>query len=187
MKKALEEKEPRGLVIVHTGDGKGKTTAALGLALRAWGDGLRVLILQFIKGGWKYGELQAIAALRESEAGGTIELRQLGKGFTRKGNVAEEEHKRAAQEALAEAQEAFTCGKWDLVILDEINYAVKFGLIDVTDVLAILDVRPKTLHVVLTGRDAAPEVVARANLVTEMRLVKHPYQQGIQAQRGIEF
>ena len=179
--------KPHGLVLVHTGDGKGKTTAALGLALRAWGDGLRVLILQFIKGGWKYGELQAIAALRESDAGGTIELQQLGKGFTRKGNIAEAEHQRAAQEALAKAQEAITCGKWDLVILDEINYAVKFGLVSVKDVLTLLSQRPKNLHVVLTGRDAAPEIVKRADLVTEMRLVKHPYQQGIQAQRGIEF
>ena len=182
-----DTQQPHGLVIVHTGDGKGKTTAALGLAMRAWGDGLRVLILQFIKGGWRCGELNAIAALAKSAAGGTIELRQMGKGFTRKGDVDAAEHQRAAQEALADARAAITSGAWDLVILDEINYAVKFGLLDVSDVLALLDARPPALHVVLTGRDAAPEVIARADLVTEMHLVKHPFQHGVKAQRGIEF
>ena len=182
-----EAAQPRGIVIVHTGDGKGKTTAALGLAMRAWGEGLSVLILQFIKGGWKYGELKAIEALAESDAGGTIEVHQTGKGFTRKGNVDEAEHKQAAQEALAEARAAITGGAWDLVILDEINYAVKFGLLDVHDVLSLLDARPPALHLVLTGRNAAPELIARADLVTEMHLVKHPFQQGIKAQKGIEF
>ena len=182
-----DTRPPHGLVIVHTGDGKGKTTAALGLALRAWGDGLRVLILQFIKGGWRGGELNAIAALAKSAAGGTIELRQMGKGFTRKGDVDAAEHQRAAQAALAEARAAITSGAWDLVILDEINYAVKFGLLETSDVLALLDARPPALHVVLTGRDAAPEVIARADLVTEMHLVKHPFQHGVKAQRGIEF
>ena len=110
-----------------------------------------------------------------------------GKGFTRKGDVSETEHAKAAQEALAVAREALTSGVWDLVILDEINYAVKFGLLTVSDVLALLDLRPKSLHVVLTGRDAAPEIIARADLVTEMHLVKHPYQKGIKAQKGIEF
>lgn len=185
--KAATGKEPHGLVLVHTGDGKGKTTAALGLALRAWGDGLRVLILQFIKGGWKYGELHAIQALAKSPAGGTIALRQRGLGFTRKGNVDAEEHRRAAREALDEARAAITSGAWDLIVLDEINYAVKFGLLDVSDVLALLDTRPQGLHLVLTGRDAAPEVIARADLVTEMHLVKHPFQKGIRAQQGIEF
>ena len=182
-----EKKQPHGLVIVHTGDGKGKTTAALGLALRAWGDGLSVLILQFIKGGWHYGELHAIDALAKSDAGGTIELRQRGLGFTRKGDVEEAEHKRAAREALDEAREEITSGAWNLIILDEINYAVKFGLLDVHDVLALLDVRPPSLHIVLTGREAASEIIARADLVTEMKLVKHPFQQGVKAQKGIEF
>jgi len=177
-------------VLVHTGDGKGKTTAALGLAIRAWGDGLSVLILQFIKGGWKYGELRAIEALGRASAagaGGRIEVRQLGKGFMHKGDVPEAEHEKAAQEALSTAREALTSGAWDLVILDEINYAVKFGLLTVSDVLALLDLRPKTLHVVLTGRGAAPEIIERADLVTEMHLVKHPFEKGIKAQKGIEF
>lgn len=177
-------------MLVHTGDGKGKTTAALGLAMRAWGDGLSVLILQFIKGGWKYGELRAIEALGKASAagmGGRIEVHQLGKGFTHKGDVPEAEHEKAAQEALSAAREAMMSGTWDLVILDEINYAVKFGLLKVSDVLELLDLRPKTLHVVLTGRDAAPEIIARADLVTEMHLVKHPFEKGIKAQKGIEF
>ena len=182
-----DTQQPHGLVIVHTGDGKGKTTAALGLAMRAWGDGLRVLILQFIKGGWRCGELNAIAALAKNDAGGTIEVRQRGLGFTRKGDVDAAEHQRAAQEALADARAAITSGAWDLVILDEINYAVKFGLLETSDVLALLDARPPALHVVLTGRDAAPEVIARADPVTEMHLVKHPFQHGVKAQRGIEF
>lgn len=184
---APEEKEAPacGLVLVHTGDGKGKTTAALGLALRAWGDGLRVLVLQFIKHGGDYGERRALAALAAVD--GRMELRACGRGFTTRGSLPPEEHRRAAEAALAEARAAITGGGYDLIVLDEINYAVKFGLLRVVDVLALLDVRPPSLHLVLTGRDAAPELIARADLVTEMRLVKHPYQRGIKAQRGIEF
>ena len=178
----MEEKN--GLIIVHTGNGKGKTTAALGLAMRAWGDGLRVLILQFIKGGWKYGEIEAIKRLGEID--GRIELRRLGKGFQRNTDD-KAEHIAAAQEALKEAGEAFASGEYDLIILDEINYAVKFELITVEAVKALLAKRPPELHVVLTGRDAKEEIIDMADLVTEMKLIKHPYQQGIKALRGIEF
>lgn len=178
----MEEKN--GLIIVHTGNGKGKTTAALGLAMRAWGDGLRVLILQFIKGGWKYGEIEAIKRLGEID--GRIELRRLGKGFQRNTDD-KAEHIAAAQEALKEAGEAFASGEYDLIILDEINYAVKFELITVEEVKTLLAKRPPELHVVLTGRDAKEEIIDMADLVTEMKLIKHPYQQGIKAQRGIEF
>ena len=174
-----------GLVLVHTGDGKGKTTAALGLALRAWGDGLRVLILQFIKGGMTAGEDRGIAAL--AAADGRIELRRLGRGFTQKGKTSTEEHRQAAHEALTAARAAMTSGDYDLIILDEINYAVKFGLLSTSEVLTLLDEKPAALHLVLTGRDAAPEIVARADLVTEMRPIKHPFQKGIKAQKGIEF
>ena len=177
--------EKTGLVIVHTGDGKGKTTAALGLALRAWGDGLRVLILQFIKGGWNYGELESIRKL--SEMDGRIQVKQCGLGFTQRKDGHEVEHKEAAHQALLEAQEAIGSGSWDMVILDEINYAVKFGLVSEAEVMGLLDKRPGGLHLVLTGRDALPSLVERADLVTEMRLVKHPFQQGIPAQKGIEF
>ena len=177
--------ERRGLVIVHTGEGKGKTTAALGLALRAWGGGLRVLILQFIKGGRTYGELSAVEKLAEAE--GRIELRQLGLGFTRREDGREEEHKKAAKEALIEAKKETASGKWDLIVLDEINYAVKFGLLKEDEVLGLILEKPAPLHLVLTGRDAAPKIVEAADLVTEMKLLKHPFSEGIKAQRGIEF
>lgn len=176
--------EKKGLIIVHTGDGKGKTTAALGLAIRAWGDGLRVLILQFIKGGWKYGEMETIEKLAQLE--GRIELRRLGRGFQRQEDD-KTEHIKAAEAALAEARGEFTSGNYDLIILDEINYAVKFGLLTIDQVLSLLEHKPEELHVVLTGRDARPELMDMADLVTEMKLVKHPYQQGIKAQQGIEF
>ncbi len=177
--------EKFGLVIVHTGNGKGKTTAALGLAARAWGDGLRVCILQFIKGGWKYGELKTLETL--AAADGRMEIKQCGLGFTNTDEHDEAEHKEAAAKALAMARDAMTSGCWDLVILDEINYAVKFGLVSLDDVLALLESRPKDLHVVLTGREAKPELIEKADLVTEMVQVKHPYEQGIKAQKGIEF
>ncbi|ORT99181.1 Cob(I)alamin adenosyltransferase [Anaerovibrio sp. JC8] len=178
----MEEKN--GLIIVHTGNGKGKTTAALGLAIRAWGDGLRVLILQFIKGQWKYGEITALNKLNEID--GRMELRRLGKGFQR-GAEDKTEHIEACHEALKEAAAAMESNNYDLIILDEINYAVKFGLITVDEVKELLAHRPKDLHVVMTGREAAREVIDMADLVTEMTLIKHPYQQGIKAQKGIEF
>ncbi len=176
--------ETQGLILVHTGDGKGKTTAGLGLALRAWGSGLRVLILQFIKGGWKYGELEAIERLGQLD--GRIEIRPLGLGLMRS-DEDREKHIRAAAKALQESERMMVSGQYDLIIFDEINYAVKFGLISLDDVLALLDKKPEKLHVLLTGRDARPELIERADLVTEMKLVKHPYQQGIKAQQGIEF
>lgn len=182
---SMESMEKKGLVIVHTGEGKGKTTAALGLAIRAWGDGLRVLILQFIKGSREYGELEAVRALGKVD--GRIRVEQCGLGFTRRGGEAQAEHASAAGKALLRAEEAMKSGAWDMVILDEVNYAVKFGLIAEHDLMGLLDARPEELHLVLTGRDALPSLVERADLVTEMTLVKHPYQKGIKAQRGIEF
>ena len=176
--------ERKGLILVHTGDGKGKTTAGLGLALRAWGSGLRVLILQFITGGWKYGELEAIERIGQLD--GRIEIRPLGLGLMRK-DEDREKHIRAAREALLEAEKVLVSGGYDLIIFDEINYAVKFGLITIEDVMALLDKKPACLHVLLTGRAARPELIERADLVTEMKMVKHPYQQGIKAQQGIEF
>ena len=175
----------RGLIIVHTGNGKGKTTAALGLAVRAWGDGLRVLILQFIKGSWKYGELEAIRILGETN--GRLEVRRGGRGFSQRDTEDKAEHRKAAQEAWREALEEITASRWDLIVLDEINYAVKFGLVEIEQVMELLDKKPPELHLVLTGRDARPELIERADLVTEMKLIKHPYQKGIKAQKGIEF
>ena len=177
--------ETKGLIMVHTGDGKGKTTAALGLALRAWGSGLRVMILQFIKGGWKYGELDAIAKLGEID--GRIEIRPLGLGLMSKSEVERQQHIEAARKAMAEAEKVVVSGEYDLVILDEINYAVKFGLIEIADVLSLLEKKPPQEHILLTGRDAREELIDKADLVTEMKLIKHPFQKGIKAQRGIEF
>lgn len=177
--------ERQGLLIVHTGKGKGKTTAALGLAMRAWGDGLRVLILQFIKGGWKYGELHAIETLAKSE--GRIEVRQMGLGFTRKGETPRAEHLAAAKKALQLAETEITSGKWDMVILDEINYAVKFGLISEQELADLLAKRPQNLHLVCTGRDAPAVLLEQADLITEMKSHRHPFESGIKAQKGIEF
>ena len=170
--------ERRGLIIVHTGDGKGKTTAALGLAIRAWGAGLKVLILQFIKGGRRSGELTALDALK-------IEVRQLGLGFITKENLSEQ--KKSARAAIELARREILSGAWDLIILDEINYAVKFGLLDAADILELIQIRPPQLHLVFTGRDALPELIDAADLVTEMKLIKHPFKSGISAQAGIEF
>lgn len=170
--------ERRGLIIVNTGDGKGKTTAALGLAIRAWGAGLKVLILQFIKGKRRSSELAALDALK-------IEVRQLGLGFITEENLAEQ--KKSARVAIEVARREILSGAWDLIILDEINYAVKFGLLDAADILELIQIRPPQLHLVFTGRDALPELIDAADLVTEMKLIKHPFKSGIPAQAGIEF
>lgn len=175
--------EKQGLIIVHTGSGKGKTTAALGLAVRAWGSGLKILIMQFIKGGWKYGELKALQRFAPD-----LVIRQMGEGFVSGAGAEEREgHIRLAQAALDEARQEMLSGAWDMIILDEINYAVKFGLLSVEEVMALLREKPAGLHLVLTGREAAEVVIDKADLVTEMKEVKHPYKKGIGAQQGIEF
>lgn len=179
----------RGLILVNTGNGKGKTTAALGVALRAVGNGLRVLILQFIKGGSTYGELKGIKALQA--AGLPIEIRPMGKGFIFHNKETSEAdliaHKAAAKDAWQMLTDEVMSDNWDLVILDEINYAIKFGLLPVEQVVTLLEAKPTRLHMVLTGRDAKPEIIAKADTVTEMQVVKHAYEQGIKAARGIEF
>ena len=143
------------------------------------------MILQFIKGGWKYGELKAIEALRAAEP--HIEVRQCGLGFTQRDKSDMDKHIKAAHEALKEAEAEITSGNWDLVILDEINYAVKFGLLEEQEIVELLKKKPAGLHVVLTGRDARPDIIEQADLVTEMKLIRHPFQKGIKAQKGIEF
>ena len=173
----------RGLIIVHTGDGKGKTTAAMGLAIRAWGAGLRVLILQFIKGGRRSGELEAFDALKNFRP--TIEVRQMGLGFITAENFSEQQ--KSARAALELARAEISSGAWDLIVLDEINYAVKFNLLSAAEILSLTEIRPPQVHLVFTGRDALPELIDAADLVTEMKLVKHPFKQGVAAQEGIEF
>lgn len=179
----MQEQKRKGLILVNTGNGKGKTTAALGMGLRAWGQGMKVLVLQFIKGGWKYGELKAIEKL-----GPDFEMRQMGEGFIQGADDKSiDEHRHAAGEALKAAKAEFSNAKYDLIILDEILYAIHYGLVAQKDVLDLLDTKPEKMHVVLTGRNASPEIIARADLVTEMREIKHPYTQNIPAQKGIEF
>ncbi len=175
--------EQKGLIIVHTGNGKGKTTAALGMGLRAWGQGLKVLVIQFIKGNWKYGELEAAAKI-----GPDFAIRQMGEGFVKTfKDDALTGHRLAAKEALQAAKTEILSQKWDMVILDEINYAIKYELVSLDAALELLDIKPPLLHLVLTGRDADPAIIERADLVTEMKEIKHPLKKGIKAQKGIEF
>lgn len=171
-----------GLVIIHTGNGKGKTTAALGLVLRALGAGLKVKILQFIKGGATYSELKALKVFGEQ-----ISIEQCGEGFTRRGNKDQSEHIAAAQQGLLKAQEIITQGSYDMVLLDELNYAIDFGLVKIEDAITLIQKKPAQMHLIITGRNAKQELIEHADLVTEMREIKHPYKQGIKAQRGIEF
>ncbi len=172
----------KGLIIVNTGNGKGKTTAALGLAIRAWGQGLKVLILQFIKGSWKYGELAAISKMDDN-----IVIMPLGEGFTNKNLEEKEKHKFVAIEALTTAEKEVKSKKWDMIILDEINYALKYDLLELNSVLKLLDEKDSSLHLVLTGRDAKEEIISRADMVTEMKELKHHYKNGIKAQKGIDL
>lgn len=171
----------RGLVMVNTGDGKGKTTAALGAAFRALGHGWKVLVIQFIKGSWWYGELGTAARL-----GGDLEIRPMGEGFTWETKDRTRDSQVAAQ-AWAACREAILSDRYDLVVLDEINFAMKKGYVDAAAVIETLRTRPARVHVILTGRGAPDELIACADLVTEMKAVKHPFQQGIKAQPGIEY
>lgn len=170
----------KSLVIVNTGNGKGKTTAALGLLMRAWGQGLRVIMLQFIKastGNW--GEIRAAKRMG-------VELIPLGDGFTWMSKEIERD-RALAQACWLRCREAITSGNYDVVIMDELTYCFKFGWLDVQEVIDVLRTRPAGLHVVITGRDAVPELVEFADLVTEMHEIKHPYKAGVRAQKGIEF
>lgn len=173
-----------GLVIVYTGKGKGKTTAALGMVLRAVGHGLKVAMIQFIKGSWYYGELTSSSRLQPD-----FELVAAGKGFV--GIIDDdkplEDHIRAAREALQISKEKITSGKYDIVILDEINYAVNLKLITTEDVLELIKLKPKKTTLVLTGNYASEKVIEAADLVTEMKEIKHPYTEGRKAKRGVDF
>jgi cob(I)alamin adenosyltransferase len=174
----------RGLLIVYTGAGKGKTTAALGTALRALGYGWRICMVQFIKGTWKYGEMKSIA-----EYGEQFELHPLGAGFYKilDDNQPEEVHREAAAKAVDLVIEKLQSGEYDLVIADELNVAYDTKLIDDTAVRRILKARPKHIHLIVTGRGAPELLIETADMVTEMREIKHPYQQGIKAQPGIDY
>jgi cob(I)alamin adenosyltransferase len=173
----------RGLILINTGPGKGKTTAALGTGMRAAGNGMRVLVLQFLKGSWHYGELDAAEAFN-----GNFVLKQMGRGFVKVGGAeTDPEDIRMVEAAWAEAREAIYSGEWDMVILDEINYAIGYKMLDAAAVAEALRGKPEMVHVILTGRNAHPMLIELADTVTEMREVKHAYQKGILAQRGIEY
>jgi len=174
----------RGLIIVNTGPGKGKTTAAMGTALRAVGQGMRVLMLQFIKGSWHYGELDAVQVF-----GDKFIMKQMGRGFVKVGAAEkpDPEDVRMVEEAWSEAEQAIQSGQWDLVVLDEINYAITYGMLDPAKVVEALKKKPDMVHVILTGRNAHPSIVDLADTVTEMRDIKHAYEKGVLAQRGIEY
>jgi cob(I)alamin adenosyltransferase len=183
----MTETSRRGLILINTGPGKGKTTAALGTAFRAAGNGMRVLILQFLKGSWHYGELDAAQALGEA-MGQDFVMKQMGRGFVKVGGAeTDPEDIRMVEQAWDEAAAAILSGEWDLVVLDEINYAIGYKMLDPEKVAEVLRAKPEMVHVILTGRNAHPILVELADTVTEMREVKHAYEKGILAQRGIEF
>lgn len=178
----MTAKSTKGLVQVFTGEGKGKTTAALGTVLRAAGHGLKISIIFFIKGQSSQGEYKTLTALPNVKVA-SFGLRQ----FIHKNNVINPIEKAQAQAALAAAREDITGGNYDLVVLDEINMAVFFNLLDVQDVLQLIKDRPPRVELILTGRKADEKIIAAADLVTEMTKIKHPYDKGIKARKGIEF
>jgi cob(I)alamin adenosyltransferase len=176
--------EGKGLLIVYTGPGKGKTTCALGTAFRAVGQGLRVLMVQFIKGSWHYGELDAAKMLGDDK----FEIRPMGRGFIKVGGAeTDPEDIRLAEECWEAGRAAIYSGKYDLVVLDEINYVISYKMLEAAKVAEALKGRPEQVHVICTGRNAHPLLVEQADLVTEMKEVKHPYTKGILAQRGIDY
>jgi cob(I)alamin adenosyltransferase len=177
----MRDANRKGLLIVNTGDGKGKTTAALGTVLRAWGRGMRPCVIQFMKAGTgQWGEVKAARKLE-------IEWHSLGDGFTWTSKDMDETIAKA-QHAWTVAQEKIRSDQYDLIVLDEFTYPLQFGWLEVAEVLAWLkDHKPERLHLIITGRGAPAELMEMADLVTEMSLIKHPYDQGVKAQPGIEF
>ena len=174
----------KGLVIVYTGKGKGKTTAALGIVLRAVGHGYKVGMIQFIKGEWYYGELTSSKRLEPE-----FELIAAGRGFV---SIIDddhpiEDHEKAAKDAIEVAKQKIASGDYDIMILDEINYAVKLNLISQEDILDVIAAKPEKTSLVLTGNYVPEAVMDAADLVTEMREIKHPYQRGIKAKKGVDF
>jgi cob(I)alamin adenosyltransferase len=170
----------KGLVIINTGNGKGKTTAALGLMLRAWGHGMNVIMLQFVKkSGSDFGEHKAARKIG-------IEILSHGAGFTIGGKNAAE-NKRLSSELWEKAKETINSGKYNTVVLDEFTYPLIFGWLSVNEVIDFLKGHPENVNIVITGRDAPQELIDFADLVTEMKEIKHPFRKGIKARKGIEF
>jgi cob(I)alamin adenosyltransferase len=180
----FEPKKKAGLILVMTGEGKGKSTAALGIALRSAGYDMKVCIIEFMKGNMYSGEIDGIKKLAPH-----VELHITGKGFYRATDGPEHyrEHRANAQDAITLAKEKMHSGNYDILILDEINNAVTLKLVDLHQVLELIDSKPSHMHLILTGRDAHPEIVKKAQTVTEMKNIKHAYQQGIESQKGIDY
>ncbi len=171
----------QGLIIIYTGNGKGKTTAAFGQALRAAGHGLRICIIQFMKGKWQTGEAKAMAALADR-----VELHIKGVGFTwQQKNM--DEVTRAAHDGWELAREKIASDQYDMVILEELTYLISFNILAESEVLEVLRSRPPRLHVLITGRNAGKGLIEAADLVTEMHEIKHHFQSGAAARKGIEF
>jgi cob(I)alamin adenosyltransferase len=183
MSKAVQKK-PKGLVIVYTGDGKGKTTAALGMALRAAGHRKKTLIVQFIKNFKNYGELKF---LKKYDCG--IEIKSIGKGYVkiRGDKFPFQEHVKTAKQALMFAKDKILSKKYDIVVLDEINIALEKNLLTLQEVIELIQQKPPSLHLVLTGRSAPKKLLQLADLVSEVKEIKHPYKKGISAQKGMEY
>ncbi len=186
-KKAARDKilatktEERGLLIVHTGKGKGKSTAAMGLAMRCMGHGIRVGIVQFVKGVWQTGERTVLARFPE-----LVTVKAMGEGFT--WETQDRVRDVAAAEAAWETAKAMIADPdYGMVILDELNIVLRYAYLDAADVIATLESRPRAKHVVVTGRNAGDALIEIADLVTEMTMVKHPFRSGVKAQAGVEF
>jgi cob(I)alamin adenosyltransferase len=173
--------EERGLLIVHTGTGKGKSTAAFGMVLRCIGHGMRVGIVQFVKGAWGTGERDVLAKFPE-----LVTCRAMGEGFT--WDTQDRERDIAAARAAWETAKAMIADPSNsLVLLDELNIVLRYDYLALDEVLDVLRAKPRDLHVIVTGRNAKPELIELADLVTEMTLIKHPFRAGVKAQKGIEF
>ncbi|HEX9568314.1 MAG TPA: cob(I)yrinic acid a,c-diamide adenosyltransferase [Rhodospirillales bacterium] len=171
----------KGLIIVHTGKGKGKSTAAMGLAIRAIGNGMRVGIVQFVKGVWKTGERDVLARFPD-----LVTIKAMGEGFTWETQDRQRDVK-AAETAWAAAKAMIADKSYKMVILDELNIVLRYDYLAVDDVIATLKKKPEMLHVVVTGRNAKEELIEIADLVTDMTMVKHPFRSGVKAQAGVEF
>lgn len=187
------QRRNRPLIIVHTGPGKGKSTAAFGLALRGWNAGFRIGVFQFVKSAkWRIGEqtvLERLGALHaETGEGGPVDWHKMGSGWSwsRKGGT-EDDHAAAAAEGWQEIKRRLAAHEHDLYVLDEFTYPMKWGWVDVDDVVETLQHRPGRQHVIITGRDADPDLLEAADLVTEMTKIKHPMDAGQKGQRGIEW
>src|SRR5512144_2297848 len=180
----LEPRKKVGLIVVLTGEGKGKTTSALGMTLRAVGHGMKVCIIEFMKGDMYAGELDGLKML-----GPNVEVHLMGKGFCGiQGNpYPYKEHRANAQEALRLAGEKISSGAFDMVVLDEVNNAVHLRLVDLPQVMDLIDLKPPLMHLILTGRDAHPRIIERADTASEVREIKHAFRKDIEPQKGVDF